>query len=363
MKPPDDRRRRPGSTRTIRIARRSERRARAQSGHVAAAKAGVGSAVTNPLPSRSSPPDAWRRPPAWLAHCGPGYPPVAVCSWSRPQLRTLAARLSSCSLGARIPGAAFQDARRSAASTALESSIAIVVGPTPPRRGRDPAGDLADRLVDVGHHLAAVHRDPRAHHRGTGLHHVGRDDRRPPGRGDEDVGLTGVGPQVGHAGVDDGHRRVRVRLLEREEQRERAADREAHGPRSRRASRRSRPRGSRAAPGCRAACTGAVREPPSRAARGSPGAARRRPSRGRPRAARPPRRGVTGSGSWTMNPSTSGSLVERARSPRGGARRRCRRRARGGARPCRSPRTRPACRARTRGCSGRRPRGSCRAPG
>ena len=134
--------------------------------------------------------------------------------------------------------------------------------------GGDPAGDLADGLVDVGHDAATVHRDAGADHRGTGLDHVGRDDRRPAGRGDEDVGLPRVGRQVGDAGVHDGDGRVRVRLLQGEEERERPADRETTTDDHDVLARDRRRRWSTGAPGCRAGCTVGAPGRPSRADRG-----------------------------------------------------------------------------------------------
>ena len=54
------------------------------------------------------------------------------------------------------PAHAAVAVRRSAASTVLRNSMAIVVGPTPPTRGRDPAGDLLAALVDVGQQAPAL---------------------------------------------------------------------------------------------------------------------------------------------------------------------------------------------------------------
>ena len=59
-------------------------------------------------------------------------------------------------------------ARRSAASTRLRKSIAMVVGPDPADARRDPAGDLLARLVDVGQERAALVADARADHDAAG---------------------------------------------------------------------------------------------------------------------------------------------------------------------------------------------------
>ena len=112
--------------------------------------------------------------------------------------------------------APLQDARRSrSASTVLVRSMAYCRGRRPQRR-RDPAGDVADRLVDVGHDAPAVHRDPGTHH-APGFDHLGSGQSRVPGRGDEDVGLLRRRRQIGDARVHDGDRGVGVLFLQREE--------------------------------------------------------------------------------------------------------------------------------------------------
>ncbi len=67
----------------------------------------------------------------------------------------------------RLTGACCGSTARSAASTALRNSIATVVGPTPPSRGRDRAGHLGAGLVDVGQQPLAL------------VAHAAADDGRP----------------------------------------------------------------------------------------------------------------------------------------------------------------------------------------
>ena len=214
---------------------------------------------------------------------------------------------------ARLSAAAWSRRRRrsrSAASTVLRSNIARVVGPDPAEPRRDPARDLRARLVDVGDDPPPFHRHARADDRRAGLHHVGPDDARRPGGRDEDVGLLRVLGQELRTGVAVRDRRVRVRFLEREQHRERPADREPAADDRRRAGPRSARGGARAAPGSRAACTDAVRRTPSI----EPPEVHRVQAvgvlaRDRSRRARLGRRDCFGSGSCTMNASTSGSSL------------------------------------------------------
>ena len=87
-------------------------------------------------------------------------------------------------------------AARSAASSVLASSIAIVIGPTPPGTGvirratsSTPSKSTSPHELAVG---VAVHADVDDHR--AGLDHVAGDDVAPADRGDDDVGLRRAAP-------------------------------------------------------------------------------------------------------------------------------------------------------------------------
>ena len=84
------------------------------------------------------------------------------------------------------------------------------MGPTPPMRGDSHDGDLGDVVGDVGDDLLALERHAGGHDDRAGLDHVGGDEARRAGGGDEDVGLAGVRADVGDPGVHHGDRGVGV---------------------------------------------------------------------------------------------------------------------------------------------------------
>ncbi len=112
----------------------------------------------------------------------------------------------------------------SAISTMFESSIARVIGPTPPGFGDTQRRHLGHVVGHVAGHLAVHARDADVEHRGARLHDVGADDARYAGRGDHDVGVPHVRTQVLRAGVAEGDRRVLG--TPREQQSQRPADRQ-----------------------------------------------------------------------------------------------------------------------------------------
>ena len=92
--------------------------------------------------------------------------------------------------------------------------------------GAQPTGDLRHRVVDVRYHLLALEGRARGDHRSAGLHHVGGDDARRTRGCDDDVGLAHVRRDVRHPGMHHRYSGVASWPLEREQQCERAADRE-----------------------------------------------------------------------------------------------------------------------------------------
>ena len=121
-------------------------------------------------------------------------------SWSRREASGRPASLRECRpvhrhrcpcVGDDQAGVRRRRVRR--AATVLRSSIATVVGPTPPRRGVIQPATSAHASSTSGSSLRPSQRDAAADDHGARLHHVGRDDRRLADRGDEDVGLAGVG--------------------------------------------------------------------------------------------------------------------------------------------------------------------------
>ena len=106
-----------------------------------------------------------RRPTAPGCRPGgaPGHDPHRVVG--RPEARRLVARdVDGRERRSACPAISAAPARRSAASTKLRKSMAIVVGPDAADPGRDPAGDLLAGLVDVGQQRAALVPDAGAHH-------------------------------------------------------------------------------------------------------------------------------------------------------------------------------------------------------
>ena len=103
----------------------------------------------------------------------------------------------------------------------MASSIAIVIGPTPPGTGViAPATSLTGVEVDVADEpvVGAVGAD--VDHRRARLHHLGADQARRADRGDEDVGARADRGEVAGARVADGDRRV----LAEQQRGERPAD-------------------------------------------------------------------------------------------------------------------------------------------
>ncbi len=199
--------------------------------------------------------------------------------------------------GARSQPAA---AARSAASTTLLSSIARVIGPTPPGFGDTNPATLPHVVGHVAGHPALAGllvddaRHPDVEHGRARLDHVGRDDARHPGRRDDDVGLAHLGREVAGTGVAQRHRRVlrtpREDEPERPAHRQPAPDDDDLGAGDRHvvaaqqldaAHRRARQRRRLAR---------------ARASRGSSGAGRRRPWRGRRRRGWRSRRGRSAAG-------------------------------------------------------------------
>ena len=123
-------------------------------------------------------------------------------------------------------GYRFPSRRRQAARSGVLQEHRPGHRPDPAEPRGHPPGDLGDALVDVGEQPATLPRRPGADDGGTGLDHVRRDDAGVAGGGDDDVTLAHVVGEVGDTRVDDGHRGVAARPLQREEQRERAADRQ-----------------------------------------------------------------------------------------------------------------------------------------
>ncbi len=120
----------------------------------------------------------------------------------------------------------------SAARTVLLSSIAMVIGPTPPGFGVIAPATWLHRLeIDVADEPVAVLRrgiidavhadidDDRAR-----LDHVGLDEMRLAHRGDEDVGAAAMLGDVFAARMEQRHGRVGVLVLLQEDRRHRLAD-------------------------------------------------------------------------------------------------------------------------------------------
>ena len=92
----------------------------------------------------------------------------------------------------------------------MTSSIAIVIGPTPPGTGVIADATSSGRLeVDVAAEsvLGSVHADVDDHR--ARLDRIGAEQFGDPDRGDQDVGAAADGVEVAGAGVTDGDRRVR----------------------------------------------------------------------------------------------------------------------------------------------------------
>ena len=121
---------------------------------------------------------------------------------------------------------------RSAASTVLTKSMARVMGPTPPMRGDSQPATSATSSATSDTSFLPSKLTPGGDHRRAGLDHVGGDHRRRPGRGHQDVGLAGQGPDVRHARVYDGDGRVGVGPLERQQVGQRAGRWSDPDPRS-----------------------------------------------------------------------------------------------------------------------------------
>ena len=158
-----------------------------------------------------------------------------------------AAQLAAGRRGHVVTGSAFGGLDRVA-----QQHRDRVVGPTPPRRGVIQPATSAHASSTSGTTLRPLHRLPRTDDRGAGLHHVGLDDARAtrrPRRGCRPPSCT-RGEELRRRCA----RRVTVafacRLLQREQVRERPADREPAPDDRRRAGPRSGPRSARAAPGC-----------------------------------------------------------------------------------------------------------------
>ena len=85
-------------------------------------------------------------------------------------------------------------AARSAASMVLTSNMVMVIGPTPPGTGRDPAGHVLHAVkIDVAAQLAGlvpVH--PHVNHHRAGFDHVGREHLALAHCGHHHVGLPSV---------------------------------------------------------------------------------------------------------------------------------------------------------------------------
>ena len=111
---------------------------------------------------------------------------------------------------------------RSAAARVFSSSIAMVIGPTPPGTGvireamrKDPGKVHVAGEFSVGSRLMPTSIDDR-----SAFHHACRDQPRPAGGGHEDIRLSRDGPQIGRPGVADGDSGVALH----EQQRHRFAD-------------------------------------------------------------------------------------------------------------------------------------------
>ena len=117
----------------------------------------------------------------------------------------------------------------------LDSSIARVIGPTPPGFGETQAGHVVHVLRDVARELAVHAGHADVEHRGAGLDHVAGDDARHAGRGHHDVGGADVRGEVTGAGVAQGDRGVLAAPGEQQAQRpahgDAAADHDHVGPR------------------------------------------------------------------------------------------------------------------------------------
>ena len=149
----------------------------------------------------------------------------------------------------------------SAIATMLDSSIARVIGPTPPGLGETQPATSQTSVGDVAGDLAVDPRDAHVEHGRTRLDHVGGDDAGHAGRGDHDVGGAGVRGQVAGAGVAQGDGGV---LASGGSAAGRAAGRPSGRARRRPPRRRRAPRRGAGAARCsRSGCTAAA--PPCRA--------------------------------------------------------------------------------------------------
>ena len=107
------------------------------------------------------------------------------------------------------------------------SSIALVIGPTPPMRGVSQPATSATSSATSERSLRPSKETPAPTTTAPGLTMSAVIRPGAACRRDQNVGLTRVVAKVSHAGVDHRHRSVGVRLLERQQVGERAADGEA----------------------------------------------------------------------------------------------------------------------------------------
>ena len=103
------------------------------------------------------------------------------------------------------PVSASSAAACSAARTTFCSSIARVIGPTPPGFGATCPATPSDVEGDVAGDLAVDPADADVEDGGARLDHVGGDQARDAGGGDHDVGGPHVRGQVAGAGVAERH--------------------------------------------------------------------------------------------------------------------------------------------------------------
>ena len=123
----------------------------------------------------------------------------------------------------------------------LASSIATVIGPTPPGTGVMQRRARARRELDVADELAVSDAvDADVDHDGAGLDPLAADQPGLADRRDHDVGAADLGGEVARARMTDRHGRVPLE----QQQRDRLADQEAppddDGARAAQLARRSR---------------------------------------------------------------------------------------------------------------------------
>ena len=132
----------------------------------------------------------------------PGHDPTSVPSGAPETQGLRSAPTGACPA---------DHAARSAARTALRSSMARVIGPDPAEPGGDPPGHLGHRSSTSERSFLPSQEVPAPTTAAPGLTMSGCDQPGPAGRGHHHVGRADQAGQVLDPGVHDGHRGVAAR--------------------------------------------------------------------------------------------------------------------------------------------------------